>query len=177
MADAHADDRLARAAREILSMASAPVEIGDHHDREAYVVVPQIALTWLQTALGPAATPPTPRIEVSPQMKGGTPVINGHRLGAVDMAERYWYLGEHVQSEILDAFELTRAELLTCCWYAAEYGPRRLQKAWKAWLAETWARTGLDKDTDVTHGWWGDLSDIPYPPTKRQHAAATDQTP
>lgn len=163
-------DALAQAAREILRLASTPVRLGPTHDQEDVVLVPANLLGFLETALSPEQKADRPYISVSPDMKSGTPVIRGHRLGADFIAERYWYLGEVMDFEILDAYELTRADVIVCCWFVAEHGPRLWRKRWGPWARSVWARTGPGS------GWWSpDYADVPLPPTRqqaRQEAAA-----
>jgi uncharacterized protein (DUF433 family) len=111
-------------------------------------------------------------IYVSPDMKGGCPVVSGRRLTAEHVAGMYWELGEHLQAEILDAYELTRSDVLIACWFQAEHGSRTWRRRWKDWLAATWSRTGLQTDPAKDGlGWWGDWSDVSLPPTKKESAA------
>lgn len=163
------DERLAQAARKLLEMASTPVTIGSGHDQDEYVLVPSICLDWLRSAMTPEERVPASHVVIDPKLRFGTPSIAGHRLDASDMADRYWHLGASVQSEILDTYELTHAELIAACFYAAVYGTRAQRKRWKAWLDETWANTGIEDGTDTKRGWWSDgFVDVPLPPHKDQ---------
>ena len=110
------------------------------------------------------ATIPRPSVRVSPDTRFGRPTLAGTRLEALDLADRYWQLGDRVQSEILDAYEITHADLVVCCWYAAQHGSKRQRARWRAWLDEVWAATDLDAETGQGRGWWGDLGLVPLPP-------------
>lgn len=46
------------------------------------------------------------------------------------MASRTFAFG--VQ-EVMDDFTLSREEVLVACWWAGQWGPRRLRMAFKAW--------------------------------------------
>lgn len=102
-------------------------------------------------------------IWASPVRKFGEPCISGTRLPAIMIAERYWELGEHLEDEILSAYEITRADVILCCWWLAENGNRRQRQRWREWNREVW------RNTREHHGWWSDdFADVPLPPTKRQ---------
>jgi uncharacterized protein (DUF433 family) len=164
------DERLVRAARWVIEEATAPVEIGERHSRHAYVLVP------LQVLLTPERRDPTPYVSASPCMKWGEPAIAGRRLGALDMAERYWDLGEHVDAEILQPYELRRSDLLVACWYVATHGSRRWQRRWGGWVESVWDRTRYADADGPGKGWYSpEWSDVPLPPTKKQaQEAAAD---
>lgn len=166
-------ERLVAAARAVLEAASKPVEIGTRYDAEDYVIVPANRLTWLNDALSPEQRESCPDIRVSPKMKFGEPCIAGHRLPAGFIADHYWYLGESLQAEILDAYELTRGEVVVACWFVAAHGTWAQRKRWKPWLDAVWANTGQDQETNEFHGWWShQFEDVPLPPTKKQHQEA-----
>jgi uncharacterized protein (DUF433 family) len=162
------DDRLAHAARQIIKLASAPVQVGNR-EWDQYVLVPANTIRWLEEALTPEQRAPSPYVSIDPKLKFGQPCIHGHRITAEQIADRYWDLGEDMQGEILEAYDLTRAEVIVCCYWACEYGPRRWKKRWKTWLTATWANTRED------HGWWSEqFGDVPLPPTKKQSEEARD---
>lgn len=166
-------ERLANAVRDVLRKASAPVELGERRDQGAYVLVPAYALDALRKVLDVEGGPERSFICVRPDLKSGEPVIAGRRLGALDMADRYWHLGESADFEILRAYDLTRAELIVACWYAAQHGSRTMRQRWAGWLRETWAATGEGVVGRDNLGWWGSWDEIPFPPhrTTPQDAA------
>lgn len=161
------DARLVDAVRALLAKASSPVALGERQDQGEYVLVPAYAIENLTEALTPDQSTPMPHVWASPDMKGGTPVINGRRLGAEDMADRYWHFGDVYQFEILDSYELTRSELLIACWYTATYGSRTYRRRWNDWAQSIWAQTGM---VEKPSGWWGPLDDVPLPPHKHTEA-------
>ena len=81
----------------------------------------------------------------------GSPTLEGHGLGAEFMAKRVYALGLRDQ---IDDYELTREQLLVCCWWAGTYGPRSLKKAFG-----TWAKTA---------GWhlWHGCINVEDPPLR-----------
>lgn len=114
-------------------------------------------------------TPDASYVVIDPKMKAGTPCLRGHRLAAEHIAGMYWELGESLESEILTSYDITRADVLACCFYVAEYGSRTWRKRWKAWLDATWAVTGMPKNDGSYRGWWSDaFSDVELPPTRMQ---------
>jgi len=151
-------EQLVSAVREILKHASAPVEVGPRRSREQYALVPLRALNWLTEALTPDERSPKPFVSIAPTMQFGDPVINGTRLKVELIGERYWDLGEHIESEILEPYELTRGDVVLCCWYMARYGSRKWRKRWESWANQ------------INAGWWSDLSTLPLPP----HAASEE---
>lgn len=164
-----ADERLVSAAREILQRASEPVTLGPRHDDEAYVLIPARCLTWLSDAMTADEKAPGSYVVIDPRMKSGAPTLRGHRLDAEMIAERYWDLGEHLDSEILDAYEISRADVLACCFYVASFGARTWRTRWKAWLDASWAATGSGEDDGPMRGWWSEgWADVSLPPTAAQ---------
>lgn len=167
------EDRLAQAARSLLEDASDAVEVGDRRERASYVLVPAYALRYLREAMTPEqGKEPASYVVIDPKMKFGQPTLRGRRLTAEFLAEHYWHLGSSLESEVLGAYDITRADLLACCHYVARYGSRTWRKRWKAWLDASWENTGIDRETDTMQGWWSEaFSDVPLPPHKDQSAA------
>ncbi|KKM70914.1 hypothetical protein LCGC14_1436010 [marine sediment metagenome] len=64
-----------------------------------------------------------PRIQMP-----GTPTIEGHRLAAEHMASRAVKFGV---GEVMDDYQLEREQVLVACWWAGQWGPRRLKKILK----------------------------------------------
>lgn len=152
------DDRLARAARQVVADASAGVEVGPLYDRQTYVLVPTSTLTWLTEALSPEQREPRPFVSHDPLVKGGSPTLGGTSLHVEMLAERYWHLGHVYESEILRAYEIRRRDLLVCCWFVATHGARAWRKRWGAWADEV----------VMTGGWRSDRYDeIALPPHSR----------
>lgn len=83
----------------------------------------------------------------------GTPTIEGHRLAAQFIAERFFALGKH---EAQDDYDLTHEEMVVTCWWAAHWGPRKLKQAWKEWGQEA-----------GNHLWYRCIN-VPLPPTKSE---------
>lgn len=88
----------------------------------------------------------------------GTPTIEGHRLAAEHMADRMFELGSDA---VLDDYELTYEELITACWWAAHWGPRKFKKAWKEW-----------GEIAGAHLWYGCIN-VPLPPTRAEIECAS----
>ena len=82
----------------------------------------------------------------------GTPTIGGHRIAAEQMAA---YLYEYGIEEAND-WDLTHEELITACWWAAKWGPRRYKLAWKEW-----------GEMANLHLWYGCIN-VPLPPTRAE---------
>jgi uncharacterized protein (DUF433 family) len=162
------DDRLAHAARQIIKLASAPVQAGDR-EWDQYVLVPANTIRWLEEALTPEQRAPSPYVSIDPKLKFGQPCIHGHRITAEQIADMYWHMGEDMQGEILDAYDMTRAEVIACCYWAAQYGTRQRRTRWQAWLTAAW------DNTREGHGWWSEqFEDVPLPPTRKQSQEASD---
>jgi uncharacterized protein (DUF433 family) len=162
---------LVRAARWVIEEATAPVDVGERHSRHSYVLVPLQCVKRLEEAMTPEQRSPMPFVSAAPGMKWGEPVIAARRLGALDMADRYWHLGEHAETEILEPYELRRADLLVACWYAVEHGPRRWKQRWGAWVSDLWKRSRFPNGDDVGTGWYSpEWTDVPWPPTRKQMA-------
>ena len=83
----------------------------------------------------------------------GPPTIGGYRNSAELAADRVRAFG--IKSVMRD-YQLTREGVLTACWWAGEYGPRRFRKAWG-----DWARIAAH------HLWYGCIN-ITDPPTEEQ---------
>jgi len=165
-------DELARAARELIDSVSERIKYPADKPFIEMVLVPANLLDFLREALEPLPES-TPYVVVNPRMRHGEPSLRGHRLSAAMIADRYWEWGEHLETELLANYEITRADVLACCFYVANYGTRKQRARWKDWLAAVWANTGQDRETLVNSGWWSDdWSDVPLPPT-RQHEAAS----
>jgi uncharacterized protein (DUF433 family) len=159
-------DELVRAARELIAAASEPIRYPASSEYGASVLVPENLLDFLKDALE-SCPQPTPFVSIDPLFKAGTPCLRGTRLPVELIAERYWELGEHLGSELLSAYEITRADVLACCFYVAEYGTKTQRKRWKPWLAETWVQTRTGG------GWWSEgWGDVPLPPHTRTQEAA-----
>ena len=60
----------------------------------------------------------------------GTPTIAGHRLAARHMAERAVIFGIEEQ---MQGYDLTREEILVACWWAGQWGSRKLKKILGEW--------------------------------------------
>ncbi len=101
-----------------------------------------------------------PCVSVDPKVRFGEPVLHGTRLPVLMLAERYWYLGEYLESEILQAYEITMGDLVVCCYYVARYGSRTWRKRWGEWLRQ------IDRTTGENSGWWADLNTLPLPPDR-----------
>ena len=69
-----------------------------------------------------------PRIQMP-----GTPTIEGHRLAAEHMASRAVKFGVE---KMMDDYQLEREQVLVACWWAGQWGPRRLKKILKSWSEE-----------------------------------------
>lgn len=90
---------------------------------------------------------------VAPGRLGGKPCIGGHRL-SVDQISRYVRGDGGSADAVMGAFPyLTRAQVLTACWYQAVHGSRKWRQRWGRWAHE--------------HGdamWSGRWNDVPDPP-------------
>lgn len=60
----------------------------------------------------------------------GSPTIEGRGLSAEQMARLYY---EEGLDGVVPDWALTHEELVMACWWAAHWGPRKLQKAWREW--------------------------------------------
>lgn len=110
-----------------------------------------------------------PFVSVQPNLRFGEPCIGGTRLPAEMIADRYWDLGEHLESELLKPYGITRADVIVCCWYVATYGTRKQKRRWKDWKETVWANTGIAQDSGGARGWWSEhYADVPLPPTHKQ---------
>lgn len=158
------DDRLARAARQVIADASAPIELGRSHSPSRYVLVAERAVAWLAESLTPEQSSPRPCVSHDPLMQGGAPTLNGTRLLVEMLAERYWQLGHVYEREILQAYEIRRRDLLVCCWFVATHGTRVWRRRWGAWADEV----------VMTGGWRTDRYDeIALPPHSRTPLSAS----
>jgi uncharacterized protein (DUF433 family) len=161
------DSVLVAAARALLQEQSAPVELGRLYDRERYVLVPAACLERLGDAMTPEQRAPRPFVSISPEMKGGSAVLHGTRLTAQMIAERYWWHGgTALQAEVLDAYEITRADVAVCCFWMSVSGSRTWRKRWADWLEATWKMTRFDDGSGRSTGWWGDWETLDLPPTR-----------
>lgn len=99
------------------------------------------------------------RLVFDPQITmPGPPTIEGHRLSAEFMARRVRVCGI---TEEMDDYQLTREELLVVCWWAGEFGSRRLRKCWGGWA-----------QIAHQHLWHGCIN-IPDPPMETVSASAS----
>ena len=88
-------------------------------------------LACKQEGKRPRYVKPLPAVQFyAPVAMPGHPTLEHHRLGARFIAERVFYLGF---DEPIETYELSKAEVLVCCWWAGLWGPRKLQKAWREW--------------------------------------------
>jgi len=95
---------------------------------------------------------PTAVITVDPAKNFGQPSINGGPKAWV-LADMVW-AGDDV-THLAQEYELTRAAVLTACWFVASYGTRAEQRRWLDW-----------KDTAAVGLWHGDYDRIPDPPNR-----------
>lgn len=93
---------------------------------------------------------------IDPARRSGDPCIGGTRLPVDTIIEAAWRNGVPAA---IDTWEVTRAQVLGACWYAATYGTRRWRKRWHDWAT-------------VNHGaMWGDrYDDVPDPPRSQEPA-------
>jgi uncharacterized protein (DUF433 family) len=88
----------------------------------------------------------------APGRLGGKPCIGGHRLDVVTIARHVWADG--VDSVQIPWPYLTRAEILTACWYLGCYGAPNWRERWGSWT---------DQHEDAM--WSGRWDEVPDPPT------------
>ncbi|MFF0822498.1 DUF433 domain-containing protein [Micromonospora haikouensis] len=96
-----------------------------------------------------------PVIEISPRVRFGHPHLRGIPTDAV--AGMVW-AGEAVET-VCDEYDMTRHEVLLCCWWEGSQGEYRRQ--WKTWATEAQPMLG---------GWVKpfDLAAIPDPPSRAE---------
>lgn len=72
---------------------------------------------------------------VAPGRLGGKPCVGGHRL-SVDQVTRYvWGDSGSVDVAVI-SHDLTRAQVLTACWFQAVHGTRTWRQRWGRWAVE-----------------------------------------
>lgn len=122
----------------------------------------------------PGQATPRPHVSVDPATLAGTPCLAGHRIPIHAIAELVWSDGVAAAQQ---EWNLTRAKILTACWYAGTYGTTLLWTAPDSdnpgnyqdmpttpeWLTRwrTWAHDAH------THLWHGNHEHAPDPPTTR----------
>ena len=60
----------------------------------------------------------------------GIPTLEGHRLGAEMVASYAWH---HGIDEVCETYDLSRADVLVCCWWAGMFHTRAWKKRWGEW--------------------------------------------
>ena len=98
---------------------------------------------------------------IDPARKSGEPCIGGHRLSVELVIESVWYGDVRTA---MATYEISRAQVLTACWYAGVGNVIRLhgkggkyvghrgpwRKRWGAWAADVhqalWQSTTVDYD-------------------------------
>lgn len=90
---------------------------------------------------------------VDPGRMGGQPCINGTRLTVELVAGYYWH---HGLDSLLDAYPLTREQVLVGCWYASRYGRKRWRHRYGDWA----------RNNDMSL-WRHDYDDVVDPPRRR----------
>jgi uncharacterized protein (DUF433 family) len=123
---------------------------------------------------------PVPHILIAPDTLSGEPCLGNHRLPIA-------MIGEHVRTVGVTAtmrdYTLTRAEVLTACWFLGAYGITRIHKPGRHRRP---ARYRVTQDGRTVRKWrkwaernaaafWdGHYSEIPDPPLPRAlHTAQT----
>lgn len=103
-----------------------------------------------------------PEITVDPGRLGGTPTLGGHRLYVDAICSDVWTHG--VEAPI-ESMLISRAEVLTCCWYAGIYGvvdkPVASQRLPRSPWRERWGTWASTWDEAM---WGGRYHFVPDPP-------------
>jgi uncharacterized protein (DUF433 family) len=94
-----------------------------------------------------------PHVGVAPGRLGGKPCVGGHRLSVVTIARLVWGEGGSVELANATYSYLTRAQVLTACWYLGCYGAPVWRERWGSWT---------DQHEDAM--WSGRWDDVPDPP-------------
>lgn len=125
---------LERAVHELLRDAYQTVTLG-RDAWDTYAFVPVAALDALRRAVDPDRPAPRPFVAFDPAMQGGRATIGGTGLTVELMAERI-FSGWSETGILSDWDYLTRADLITACWFVGTYGSRTWRRRWGAWAAE-----------------------------------------
>jgi len=105
----------------------------------------------------PSATFPAgrPFVAIDPAMQFGRATLNHTRL-TVETVAGFVAAGDPVEL-VADEYEITRADVLVCCWYVARYGTRRWRERWGQWAAAA--------ESELWHGRY-QVADPPVWPRK-----------
>ena len=91
-----------------------------------------------------------PFIAFDPAMRSGEATINHTRMPVDSIVENIW-AAQSVDS-VMDTYAVTRADVITACWFAGTHGSRKWRKRWGAWA-------------EHVHGeLWHSRYDVPNPP-------------
>lgn len=94
-----------------------------------------------------------PVIVIHPGRLSGAPTIGSSRLPAHLVADVYWY---HGSKEVKAQWDyMTKADIVTCCWYVAWYGSKTERSRFRKWVE--------DNDRAI---WMGKFKDCAWPPRK-----------
>lgn len=106
----------------------------------------------------------SPFVSFSPGMQWGRATLN-HTWLTADTVSSFVAAGDSVDF-IADQYEISRADVLVCCWYRARYGTRRDRQLWRDWLDGS--------ESDLWYGHWDKVTDPP-PFPKRQRKKSNDE--
>lgn len=79
----------------------------------------------------------------------GQPTIEGHVLSAQFVADQAARRG---MAAVMEDFEMTKADVMVCLWWAGQYGRSRHRKEWGEWSDEAWKHL------------WSSCVNVPLPP-------------
>lgn len=117
-----------------------------------YLVIPESAVNALRWEIDPSRPEPGPYVSVYPGMKSGQPTLNRTRLDVETVVAYVW--AGHSFEEVARSWNVSRAEILVCCWFVGEHGSRTWRKRWGAWAQSAYEV--------LARG-----AEAPWPPTAR----------
>lgn len=132
---------------------------------DTYYVIRSSALNSLQWAIDPNRPAPRPFISHDPAMKSGDATLNGTRLTVETVARCIWDGWDEDRMRSSGWTDLTRADMLVCCWYMGEHGSRTWRTRW-----QRWARTVHP----LLHRSDPDYTAIDWPPTMADREGQRD---